>query len=392
MTEKEQNHNIEETAVSIMEQGTVPTDEQLKQLKEDKGTREACMQIQAAATAVRKQQETIDVDGRLQDFHQHNDNADENDTSARRAKILRITMRTVVAMAAVLAGLLIVFNWQKDTLSGDAHQSDAEMAAVYTKDEIQQDIALTKDNGEEVQLGNIDTIKETISFKADSTILDVVPEETLTLSVPSGKSLVVELPDGSKAYLHPGSRLKFPVKFIGNTREVELRGEAYFVVSKDERHPFIVFADKMQVTVLGTEFNVAAYGRGMSNVTLVKGSVKVASSATGQHANSEVILKPGQQALLTGQNASFSVAKVDVNEFTNWRDGYFYFDNMPIKDILLAIGRNYNIDVVCDSPEVLTERMRFIAERGSDLNVILNRLNAIGKIKATKTEGKIIVK
>ena len=109
-------------------------------------------------------------------------------------------------------------------------------------------------------------------------------------------------------------------------------------------------------------------------------------------AKNEMILKPGQQATLNAQSSAFNVRTVSTEKYTNWRDGYFYYDNMPVKDILLAIGRNYNIDVVCESPALLTERMRFVATRGSDLNDILSRLNDIGKIRAMKVDGKIIVK
>ena len=105
-----------------------------------------------------------------------------------------------------------------------------------------------------------------------------------------------------------------------------------------------------------------------------------------------MILKPGQQAVLNAQSTAFNVRTVSTEEFTNWRDGYFYYDNMPVKDILLAIGRNYNIDVVCDTPALLNERMRFIATRGSDIHEILSRLNDIGKIKATIANNKIVVK
>ena len=349
---------------------------------EDEATKEACLQIQAATTAVRRSQEHIDVEARLQQFNSH------RSTKKHTTLIWRWAAAAAVIGAIVL--LLLPDHISKKEIISKVDNNASY--SVFTVDDPEPQITLTNSEGDAVEMPVQETISRIIthvvSFKADSTILKVEPEERLTMNVPNGKSLIVELPDGSKAHLHPGSSLKFPVKFVGNTREVELKGEAYFVVAKDTQHPFIVFANNVQVSVLGTEFNIAAYHGNSPKVTLINGSVKVSAKTVKK----EMILKPGQQAVLNAQSTAFNVRTVSTEEFTNWRDGYFYYDNMPVKDILLAIGRNYNIDVVCDTPALLNERMRFIATRGSDIHEILSRLNDIGKIKATIANNKIVVK
>lgn len=382
MTDEELKNKTVETALNIMEAGNIPTEEQLRMVAEDEATKEACLQIQAATTVVRRSQEHIDVEARLQQFNSH------RSTKKHTTRIWRW-----VAAAAVIGALVLLFlpdHISKKEIISKVDNNDSY--TVFTVDDPEPQITLTNSEGDAVEMPVQETISRIIthavSFKADSTSLKVEPEERLTMNVPNGKSLIVELPDGSKAHLHPGSSLKFPVKFVGNTREVELKGEAYFVVAKDTQHPFIVFANNVQVSVLGTEFNIAAYHGNSPKVTLINGSVKVSAKTVKK----EMILKPGQQAVLNAQSTAFNVRTVSTEEFTNWRDGYFYYDNMPVKDILLAIGRNYNIDVVCDTPALLNERMRFIATRGSDIHEILSRLNDIGKIKATIANNKIVVK
>lgn len=382
MTDEELKNKIAEQAIDIMEAGNILTEEQLKMVAEDEATQEACLQIQAATTAVRRREEHIDVEARLQQFNSH------RSTKKHTTLIWRWAAAAAVIGAIVL--LLLPDHISKKEIISKVDNNDSY--TVFTVDDPEPQITLTNSEGDAVEMPVQKTISRIIthavSFKADSTILKVEPEERLTMNVPNGKSLIVELPDGSKAHLHPGSSLKFPVKFVGSTREVELKGEAYFVVAKDAQHPFIVFANNVQVSVLGTEFNIAAYHGNSPTVTLINGSVKVSAKT----AKKEMILKPGQQAVLNAQSTAFNVRTVSTEEFTNWRDGYFYYDNMPVKDILLAIGRNYNIDVVCDTPALLNERMRFIATRGSDIHEILSRLNDIGKIKATIVNNKIVVK
>lgn len=382
MTDEELKNKTVETALDIMEAGNIPTEEQLRMVADDEATKEACLQIQAATTAVRRSQEHIDVEDRLQQFNSH------KSTKKRLTQIGRW-----IAAAAVIGAIVLLFlpNQERDKkIISKADNNDTY--TVFSVDDPQPQITLTNSDGDAMAMPEEEVISRIIthavSFKADSTILNIEPEERLTMNVPNGKSLLVELPDGSKAHLHPGSSLKFPVKFLGNTREVELKGEAYFVVAKDVQHPFIVFANNMQVSVLGTEFNIAAYHGDIPTVTLITGSVRVSAKTV----KNEMILKPGQQATLNAQSTAFNVRTVSTEKYTNWRDGYFYYDNMPVKDILLAIGRNYNIDVVCESPALLTERMRFVATRGSDIHEILSRLNDIGKIKATIANNKIVVK
>ena len=105
----------------------------------------------------------------------------------------------------------------------------------------------------------------------------------------------------------------------------------------------------------------------------------------------KTVLIPGKLAKLNAYG-HFSVNDVDTEQYTQWRDGYFYFDNATAHDILLAIGRNYNVCVVCPHPETLDMRMRFIADRNEPLVNVIQRLNELGDLKVVINENRIEVR
>ena len=117
-------------------------------------------------------------------------------------------------------------------------------------------------------------------------------EDINTLVTPRGGEYRVTLPDGSKVWLNATSSIKFPGVFKSNIREVELNGEAYFEIAKNSAMPFRVKSNGAQIEVIGTHFNVKAYGNEkLMKTTLVEGSIKITAG------NFSHLLKPGQQAI-----------------------------------------------------------------------------------------------
>ncbi|GHE32789.1 FecR family protein [Sphingobacterium griseoflavum] len=164
-----------------------------------------------------------------------------------------------------------------------------------------------------------------------------------SIKTPRGGQYQVVLADGTRVWLNAASSIRYPVVFTGDTREVELEGEAYFDVEKDPSRRFIVRTAKQAVAVLGTEFNVNAYADAPTvKTTLIEGSVALSSSKDASQP--AVTLKPGQQATLSGQ--TFVVAAVDVEESIAWKNGYFFFEKEKLATALQKISRWYDIDVV----------------------------------------------
>ena len=166
--------------------------------------------------------------------------------------------------------------------------------------------------------------------------------------VPRGGEYTVELNDGTRVRLNADSELRFPVKFVGNERKVFLKGEAYFEVERDTSRPFRVdvHGDAI-IEVLGTEFNVNAYPENAEIfATLVLGKVRVADLQT----DSTVVLLPNQQAALSG--AGINVKEVNPEDFISWINGRFYLEKMPLVEILIQLGRWYDLQVFWANEEL----------------------------------------
>ena len=133
------------------------------------------------------------------------------------------------------------------------------------------------------------------------------------LHVPFAKKFQVELSDGTLVYLNSGSTLKYPVKFLnGKSREVFLDGEAYFVVSKDKNHPFIVNANEISTQVYGTEFNISSYKNDTNlDIVLVEGSIGVYNNLKNEK---QLLLVPNEKASFIKKDLKFAKETVDAKK------------------------------------------------------------------------------
>ena len=161
-----------------------------------------------------------------------------------------------------------------------------------------------------------------------------------TIVVPRGGEYKLELADGTLVWLNSDSELRYPVKFAGSQRDVWLKGEGYFEVSKNPEKPFRVVVDDMIVKVLGTSFNINAYkDRGNILTTLVSGKVDIQDMS----GKSLVVMSPNQH--VDFRHGKISVQEVDVTRFVSWIDGKFYFNDMTLENIMSQLQRWYDIEV-----------------------------------------------
>ena len=153
----------------------------------------------------------------------------------------------------------------------------------------------------------------------------------------------VILPDGSSVLLNRHSSLSYPKRFKSDNREVQLTGEAYFEVSKDQKHPFIVQTEHINVQVLGTHFNVDAYRNNPEvKTTLLTGSVAVSNKSNSVR----MILKPNEIAIYNkvGNKLTRQVTKNAKDEIS-WRDGEFIFDNLPLGEIARELSNSFDTPI-----------------------------------------------
>ena len=179
-----------------------------------------------------------------------------------------------------------------------------------------------------------------------------------TLRIPNGKQFKLKLADGTLVHLNSGTTFKYPIKFIkGLKRLVYMEGEAFFDVAKDKKHPFVVIADKLNVEVLGTHFNVSNYSEDeTTDVVLVEGSVGMYNSKEKFDNNLSTILKPGFKGSFKKLNQEIETKLVDPDLYTSWMKGSLSFKNMTFKNIIIKLERHYDVKIINENTKLSNEK------------------------------------
>lgn len=213
-------------------------------------------------------------------------------------------------------------------------------------------------------------------------------EQTLSngycvVSTPAATTTLVTLSDGTKVMLNANSTLEYPASFDdAEVREVRLKGEAHFEVTKNPHRPFVVKAGEMQTQVLGTIFDVKAYRKDAPKVTLMQGKVKVINADT------EVEMRPGQTATLQADKIVVSKASSSASD---WLEGDFDMDQVTLAEAMSDIGAWYNKTVVFQSQANMDKLIHFRFSRRASLQEIITALNEMGVAKVKIEKGKIMV-
>ena len=225
-------------------------------------------------------------------------------------------------------------------------------------------------------------------IKVDSTVLSYLPVNNKSglsqdivynkLSVPKGGEYRIELEDGTKVWINSASRLRYPVVFSGDTREVYLEGEAYFEVRRDSSRPFIVHAGDQRVTVLGTSFGMTCYANEVNDyTTLVSGKVKVEL----QQGKQAFVLKPGTQVEYNKESGMVRERRVDVAEFVAWKEGKYVFKQKRLEDILSTLSRWYDFEVFYQNSEMKEVLFSGELRRFDDFNYLLQLIERTSDVK-----------
>jgi transmembrane sensor len=209
-------------------------------------------------------------------------------------------------------------------------------------------------NGKIAEQGPVQVVKLAngqLQYRTANKDISKSTEKINTMSTPRGGQYQLTLPDGSQVWLNAESSITYPVFFAGSERKVKITGEVYFEVAKDKTKPFRVLAGNQHVEVLGTHFNVNAYGDdGNIKTSLLEGSVKIEGR----------LLKPGQ-AYSNGE-----VVATDVNQDVAWKNGVFNFNDQTLAQVMRQLSRWYNIDVAYP---VGVPRKEYGGEMGRNLSL-----------------------
>lgn len=314
----------------------------------------------------------------------------------RRKYRLRVISAAVLSAAAVLLCLFLFHKSSPDVASEE--MADAPLMA-FTRDTTPQVIRFSDEKGHEQVIDEL-LAKESERVNdlvADFSVPSSVPHDVAqqsdasivgwkTIRTPRGKVYKVILPDKTQVLMNADSKLTFPDRFEGAERVVKLEGEAFFSVTKDAHHPFIVESEKLRTHVLGTEFNLRAYPNSRPHVTLVTGQVQVDNLENHQ----TVIMKPGQDVTINAERG-FDVSTVDTEYYVQWKEGFFYFDNLPLVEVLKELGRWYNVDIQITDNSLMSYRLHFIADRGANIDQVVNNLNGFSYLSVERRGECIIV-
>ena len=230
---------------------------------------------------------------------------------------------------------------------------------------------------------NVTVDSVSLSYEGNEEATDTVFH---TVEVPRGGEFHLTLGDGTMVWLNAESRLTYPSAFGKGERRVWLEGEGYFEV-KEGKGRFVVDAEGMRVRVLGTAFNVNAYG-GEPDMytTLVRGKVEI-------EADGEVrTLTPGEQAIWDRESGEVEVRAVNTYLYTQWMKGQFVFRDAALRDIMKTLARWYEMEYEFADPEVADERFYGIINRFEHVENLLEQFEKTGKVHFEYERNKVIVK
>lgn len=245
---------------------------------------------------------------------------------------------------------------------------------------------LTFDDGQVIDLEG-KTVKSDANGVTylDGKALSASKTEFATLATPRKGQYKAVLPDGTTVWLNAESKLKYPTKFAGVERLVELEGEGYFEVTHNASHPFLVESKGQRVKVLGTRFNINSYANEeFTRTTLISGSVEL------RNLQNEVLvkLKPGEQGRFV--LGGIDVKKVDAESFIGWTENEFQFKGAQLMEVLRQLERWYDIDV--DYKNVPNTKVYATISRDKKLTSVLYALEEITDVKFKMTGRRIEIK
>ena len=311
-------------------------------------------------------------------------------SSAKRYSIMKRGI-SVAAMVLVFAGVwLLLMERNKETV-----QSIPVAQEIIAPGK--QIAVITLADGQKVELGDKSrALKEkngTLLY-LDSISLRYLKNENVskeliynTITIPAGGEYHLILADGSEVWLNAASKLKFPVDFTGEKREVFLEGEAYFEVVKDKQHPFIVHTSRGKVKVIGTGFNVRDYCEEAKVVTtLVNGSVAYRSE---KYEGKTIVLKPGFQ-LEDKEGEDLQAREVDVLQYVGWKEGKYIFENTSLEEIMQVLSKWYDVAVFYKNEQVKNLHFTGDLERYKNINDFLEFMEVGGNVHFS-IHGKTII-
>lgn len=196
-----------------------------------------------------------------------------------------------------------------------------------------------------------------------------------------GNMRLVSMPDGSRVWLNAYALLAYNGNYNDSTRELWLKGEAYFEVAKDDQRPFSVHVGELVTTALGTSFNIATGNKadGSVAVSLVTGKVAVST------ADFEYVLSPGQMLLYKKGVPPTHIARFSINEVLDWKSGKLIFENTTLEDAFAKLQSRYDCKILLDDKQLAKRKVTGSFTASQKLEQILASLQYVHNFSYAKT-------
>jgi len=213
-----------------------------------------------------------------------------------------------------------------------------------------------------------------------------------SLIVPYGKRSKVLLEDGTVVWVNSGSKLIYPVTFTDNKREVYLEGEAYFEVNEDKSKPFIVQTKIMDIKVLGTGFNITAYGNDdKASAVLVHGSIELHVNKYSLFGSKKQVISPKERAVYNAQSNTINVREVDTEYYVSWKDGYIKFNNSQLHNIIAKLEKYYAVEISISDKDLLNKTFTGKLDLKQDIDEVISIISATTTLTYTKEERRFVL-
>lgn len=205
-----------------------------------------------------------------------------------------------------------------------------------------------------------------------------------TIVVPKGSTSRVLFRDGSNLWINSESEVEL-VPSVKSERRIDLKGEAFFEVARNEDLPFIVRAKEVEVKVLGTTFNVNAYADDDEiKISLESGSVELVLAEGGG-----LLLKPSEQAVCNLKTKEIIVREIDIRQVTAWKLDQLIFTGESFDVIIKILEKKFNITIDVEKPGLASARFSGDFTKGETIDQILKIMSAKNRFRYSMGESRV---
>lgn len=357
--------------------GTISDDDQRyldELLKSDQQLRTRYQQLLKRKDLVKRYQ----LYNSIEPYEESSSEQPESEEKNRFVSFLRASV-PYLRYAAIIIILFVVgslwLNKNRDERPTAPQLSDEVLATITQAEQSGKNQAVLTIDGQPMKVENEKTIQKIEKGKTQEHILTTHHDSEFWLT----------LDDGTRVHLNYGTTLIYPRKFNGDTREVELEGEAYFFVAKDANHPFVVHTPEGDVKVYGTEFNINTQDdEGTTRIVLVNGSISVTPKG-----GREQMIRPNEMAVISSGECMFST--VDVAPYVSWNTGMFIFADCPLEKLMRVLSRWYNKRVEFNSDDIRQIEFTGTINKYGDISPALKAIHTVTGLRIEMKKDLIII-